>query len=133
MGEIIRMLLMLMFAAVLASMSATSLGKPSPAVINRIERILSEKQCVKPLTRWWRHYAYWHEGRIDRRYVNVWFVEAGHDGLRAGRHITEPEPPMLDDSQFRLVSGKYEIATGRFVTLICSLNHPEKPANWNGR
>ena len=59
---------------------------------------------------------------MDNRYIDVWFIEAGHDGVRAGRFVTAPEPPMLDDSQFRLVSGKYDIAAHRFVKFYCGTN-----------
>jgi hypothetical protein len=95
---------------------------PNPRTIAEIERKLSPQKCVKPLARWWRHYSYWREGSVDNRYVDVWFVEAGHNGLPAGRFVTSPEPPMLDDSQFRLVSGKYNIAAHRFVKFYCGTN-----------
>jgi hypothetical protein len=121
-----------MLAAIFAATVAPPPGKPSPQTIDRIEHLLRQDRCVKPLSRRWRHYAYSHEGETDTRYVDIWFVEAGHNGLPAGRFITEPEPPMLGDSQFRFVSGKYEIATGKFFRGECGLNHPDKPANWNG-
>lgn len=122
---------MLMLSFIIAAAASPASDKPSVALVKQIEGKLSRDRCVRPLARWWRHYAYWHEGRTDTRYVNVWFVEAGHNGIRSGRVITEPQPPLLDDSQFRLVSGKYEISTGRFVRLFCGLNHPGKPAGWN--
>jgi hypothetical protein len=97
---------MLMLAVIFAATVAPPSGMPSTHTIDRVEQILSRDRCVEPLSRWWRHYAYSHEGKTDTRYVDVWFVEAGHNGLPAGRFITEPQPPVLDDSQFRLVSGK---------------------------
>ena len=111
-----------MLLGLMLANSVPSDGKPAPQIIDRVERTLSKNRCVKPLSQWWRHYAFWHQGTTDTRFIKVWFIEAGHDHLPAGRFITQPEPPAVDDSQFRLVSGKYEIATDRFVQFKCGFN-----------
>ena len=111
-----------MLLALLLASSVPPEGKPALQIIDRIEQALKRNRCVRPLSQWWRHYAFWHEGKTDPRFIAVWFIQAGHDRLPAGRFITAPEPPTLDDSQFRLVSGKYEIATDRFVQFKCGSN-----------
>jgi hypothetical protein len=57
----------------------------------------------------------------------IWIsmTEVGHDGAKAGRSTTVmPPPPKIDDSQFRLVSARYDIASGRFSEWFCGSNWP---------
>ena len=77
-----------MLLALLLSSSVLPEGKPAPQIVDRIEQLLDKNRCVKPLTQWWRHYALWHEGTTDPRFIDVWFIQAGHDHLPQGRFIT---------------------------------------------
>jgi len=107
-----------------------SADRPSVALVNRIEALALRDSCVRPLDQWWRQYVfavtYGPKGReVHRNVVQVSMIEAGHNGHRAGRFIVaQPAPPELDDSQFKLAFGEYDIASGRFTRWVCGQNWP---------
>ena len=111
-------------------MAAATTDRPSAALVSRIEALALRDSCVGSLDRWWREYAfavtYGPKGiEVHRNVVQVSMIEAGHHGHRAGRFIVaEPAPPELDDSQFKLAFGEYDIASGRFTRWVCGQNWP---------
>lgn len=111
----------------LLALAGCPVGTPSTAVVDKIELRTGASKCVGPLNNWWRHYAFQHRGdRIDTGIVSLHYVEAGHNGLPAGRFITEPEPPSVDDSQHRLVYAEYDISSGKFLEWACGWNFPPR-------
>jgi hypothetical protein len=102
-------------------------GKPPAETVDRIERRLAKNKCVGRLGGWWRHYAYQVLAqKVNKGFVSVHYVEAGHDHLRSGRYVAEPLPPEIDDSQHRLVYAEYKIATSRFTNFTCGWNFPPR-------
>ncbi|KRB86105.1 hypothetical protein ASE00_05025 [Sphingomonas sp. Root710] len=102
-----------------------SVGRPSDAEIDSIEAITTHNACTGSLTRWHREYAFQKRGvAIDRDFISVWYIEAGHRGLPAGRFSIEPPRgyPPIDDTQHRVAGGEFDRQTGRFVTWMCGCN-----------
>jgi hypothetical protein len=100
-------------------------GLPSDAVLSAIENKVRHQKCVGSLAGWHRHYQFQLRGsKIDRSIVSLAYVRGGHNGLPAGRFVTEPQLVGIDDSQHLLVFAKYEIATGRFTEWVCGWNFP---------
>jgi hypothetical protein len=100
-------------------------GVPSAEVVTRIENRVGQDKCVGSLAGWHRHYQFQIRGsKINRSFVSLAFVRAGHNGLPAGRFVTEPQLGGIDDSQHLLVFAEYEIASGRFRNWVCGWNFP---------
>jgi hypothetical protein len=100
-------------------------GVPPADVVNTIEHRIAQDRCVGSLAGWHRHYQFQIRGsKINRSFVSVAFVRAGHNGSPAGRFVTEPQLSGIDDSQHMLVHAEYEVATGRFRRWFCGWNFP---------
>ena len=119
-----------MIAMMMLAAAAATADRPPVALVNKIEAHALRDPCVRPLDQWWRQYAFavtfGPKGMIVRHdIVQVSMIEAGHNGHRAGRFIVaQPEPPKIDDSQFKFASGEYDIAGHRFTRWVCGSNWP---------
>ena len=104
-------------------------GLPATEVVNSIEARVRHDKCVGSLASWHRQYQFQIRGsEINRGFVSLAYVKGGHNGLPAGRFVTEPQLSGIDDSQHLLVFAEYEIASGRFTDWVCGWNFPPRSA-----
>jgi hypothetical protein len=105
--------------------------RPSEQVVSRIETLLTQDPCVGPLDRWERIYAYNENIQSKTLYpgiIDFHLNEAGGFGVRPGRHITEPNSWVnVDDRPIRMVSGDYQVSTGKLSIGFCGNNVGPSP------
>ncbi|WP_156405458.1 hypothetical protein [Sphingomonas sp. Root710] len=110
---------------------------PEPVVIDKIERSLSIIPCVGQMSRWARLYNYKSEPSFLAGFVNLsdtgrWYdfskieityFQAGIEGYRTGRILHSGTPMVdIDDREYDLVRGEYDIASKRARIWACGPN-----------
>jgi hypothetical protein len=105
-------------------------GKPKASDIDAIESSLSKNSCVKSIHRWQRSYAFNGNKRngIDRSTIRFEYRSAGKFGFADSRNVFETENWVdLDDRQYDLVVGTYEVAHSRLNVEYCGPNVASGP------
>ncbi len=115
---------------------------PDALVADEIETKLRTVPCVGALNRWERHYTFSSEpsllatlvtfGASDRWYnytsIDIEYFQAGFEEFRAGRRLRPHRPrTMLDDREYDLVFGQYDILTGTGSLSACGPNMGDAP------
>lgn len=105
-------------------LAGCSVGKPPVNEIAAIEKVTARNSCVGNLGRWHRTYYFQPANfGVDKSDIQVFYVEAGHLGKRAGRYITEPPTKWpTDDGQFAFAGGNWDRSSGRFKDWVCGCN-----------
>ncbi len=105
---------------------------PDEAVIDGIERELSGHACIGDVDQWERIYFFARDHDSIREAADtnkIWirFKQAGVHEFRAGRRIVTFDEGAggIDDRQYRMVSGDYDVSSGRISIEHCGWNHGE--------
>jgi hypothetical protein len=100
--------------------------RPPALLVDQIEALLAQAPCIGSMDRWSRFYGY---NRLpdETAYtgiVNFHLEEAGAVGVKAGRHITEPESWLkaADDRPIKMVWGDYDLKDNRIRVAFCGNN-----------
>ena len=113
---------------------------PDAAVIDQIEAKLAKVRCVGPMNKWERHYSFASTQSLlaqvvsfgqqrrwfDYRKIKIDYYQAGRYGFQSRRILFKgAEPSGIDDRQFDLVFGDYDIPTHTTVIWACGPNMSE--------
>jgi hypothetical protein len=99
--------------------------RPPAQLVDSVEALLAKEPCVGSLDRWSRFYAYDRlpEKTVDTAIVDFQLEETGTIGVKAGRHVTEPDSWVnIDDRPIRMVSGDYDVKENRIRIAFCGKN-----------
>lgn len=140
--------------SLLLALAACGAGGPLPrtpdaSVADEIEAKLSRVPCVGPMSRWERHYSFSSRpstlativtfGTSDRWYkydsVEIGYMQAGFEEYRPRRVLYHGwEPTGIDDRQYDLVLGHFEVPAHTAYIWACGPNNggpdygsPDKP------
>jgi hypothetical protein len=80
--------------------------------------------CIGDLKRWSRSYAYdmLPERVVDTGIVDFHLEAVGGEGAKAGRQITAPFLPNLDDRRIKAADGDYDLKENRVRVGFCGNN-----------
>lgn len=108
---------------------ATSNNKQPPplALIKKVEANLKLSSCFRRSLQLRREYSYvgWQDGfqqRFDRNRIEFWIGEANSSNRKPGLFISFLRLPSLDDSNFKFVTGVYDVAKGHVTSGGCFSN-----------
>ena len=100
--------------------------KPDAAAIDRLEQRLSADECIRPLQRWSRRYAYGFDPRTGGARtdtIHFLFQEAGKYEFREGRSVVTPDEFItIDDRPYRIATGTYTVASDQLELHSCGPN-----------
>ena len=133
------MLLLLIVALAACGASGPLQRTPDARFADEIEAKLRNVPCVGSMSRWERHYVYSPEpsplaslltfGTNDRwfnyRSIDIAYYQAGFEEFRAGRVLGSHDKPGqfdIDDRQYDLVFGHYDIPTHKAYIWACGPN-----------
>jgi hypothetical protein len=110
--------------------SLPAAGKPKASDIDAIEASLSGNACVKSIHRWQRFYAFdgnKHKG-LDLSRIRFEYRSAGKFGFVDSRNVSATEDWVnLDDRQYDMVLGTYDVPNSRLNVEYCGPNVPNGP------
>lgn len=100
---------------------------PSPALIEKVEANLNISRCFRRPLRLRREYSYvgWTSGldqKVDKNRIEFWIAEANSSNRKAGLFISFLRLPSLDDSNFKFVTGVYDLEKSRVISGGCFKN-----------
>jgi len=102
---------------------------PTRSDIDAADQVLARQPCIGKLNKWHRRYAGridWQNGRVDRDVLWFSFRQAGLYGYEAGRKVGRlADIAEIDDRQFRLASGTYNLRTRQVSFDSCGTNWPK--------
>jgi hypothetical protein len=121
---------------------------PDARVVDDIEGKLSKVPCIGPMSRWERHYSFssgpsdltsiltfggWRRW-FDYNSIGISYRQAGFEEFRPRRVLYRgSEPMVIDDRQYDLVFGHYDVPSHTAYIWTCGLNfsggddRPDKP------
>ncbi len=110
-------------------------SEPSAAVLDRLERQLTQQPCVGNLNQWERNYGFFSAPVLNgifgqgvrwyyRGKVFVDLRQAGFEEFRAGRYVHRVPPHfgIADDRPYKLVGGEYDVKVDRLRLHWCGAN-----------
>jgi hypothetical protein len=102
-------------------------GRPSEAVVDRIEARLSKDPCLQNLGNMRRTYSFAKRGwKIDHNRIDIGVEQAGWDGLPKGKYVVEPSRSGVIDERNRVG------AAATYVVSIDELDLWHCGGTWSG-
>lgn len=129
-------LLPLLFAVSACGATGPFPRSPDARLADEIEAKLKNVSCVGPMNRWERHYTYSSRPSLlalvlsfgtSNRWLNyesvdIAYYQAGFAEFRGGRVLGHRSPPKIDDRQYNLVFGHYDIPDHTAYIWACGPN-----------
>jgi hypothetical protein len=121
---------------------------PDARMVDEIEAKLAKVPCIGPMSRWERHYSFSSDPSdltailtfggwwrwFDYNSIDISYRQAGFEEFRSRRILYHGwEPVGIDDRNFKLVLGHYDVPTRKAYIWACGPNFsngtddPDKP------
>jgi hypothetical protein len=127
----------------------TTTAPPNSTVVEEVDRALQQDPCVGPVKRWSARYYAWKRAKwvnstgtyllwravgpwvgSDTSSVEVQFYQGASEmDYPPGRHMLRADQveTFLDSSNFRYVSGTYDVTGQRLIDGVCGSNAGAEP------
>lgn len=123
------MALALLWLALTLAAGMDTQQPPSPQLIQKVEGSLNLQKCFGKHAKLRREYSFvgWTDGmrqKVDRNRIEFWVAESDNHARKPGLFIEFLRLPTLDDSDFKFITGVYDVTKGRVTSGGCFNNNP---------